>query len=87
MSAAEPAADPFALNEDGTAKDPVAFQAALRADPAKLEALEKEPEVAQIILGDDINGFQELIKNVYQVGRRRQCVCGGAGRAAAPLHV
>ena len=63
------AADPFALNEDGTAKDPLAFQKALREDPAKLEALEKEPEVASIVLGEDIAAFQELIKNVYQVGR------------------
>jgi hypothetical protein len=67
-------ADPFALNDDGTAKDPKAFQKALRDDPVKMESLEKEPDVAQIVLGDDINAFQELIKNVYQVSR------------AAPLH-
>jgi hypothetical protein len=59
--------DAYALNDDGTAKDPVAFREALRADPAKIEALEKEPEVAKIVLGDDVNAFQELIKSVYQV--------------------
>ncbi|GAB4813179.1 hypothetical protein N2152v2_000225 [Parachlorella kessleri] len=64
-------ADPFALNEDGTAKDPAAFQKALREDPAKLEALEKEPEVAAIVLGEDINAFQELIKNVFQAEKKR----------------
>ena len=61
-------ADPFALNDDGTAKDPVAFREALRADPVKMEALEKEPEVAAIVLGEDVHAFQELIKSVYQVG-------------------
>lgn len=59
--------DPYALNEDGTAKDTVAFREALKSDPAKLEALEQEPEVAKIVLGDDVNAFQELIKSVYQV--------------------
>ena len=62
-------ADPYALNDDGTAKDPAAFRAALRGDPLKLEALEKEPEVAAVVLGDDEHAFQELIKSVYQVGR------------------
>ena len=60
-------ADPFALNEDGTARDPAAFREALRADPVKMEALEKEPEVAAAVLGEDVNAFQELIKSVYQV--------------------
>lgn len=60
------ASDPFALNDDGTAKDPAAFRAALRADPVRMEALEKEPEVAAVVLGEDVNAFQELIKSVYQ---------------------
>lgn len=59
-------ADPFALNEDGTARDPAAFREALRADPVKTEALEREPEVAAVVLGEDVNAFQELIKSVYQ---------------------
>lgn len=59
--------DPYALNDDGTAKDPVAFREALRSDPTKMQALEQEPEVAKIILGHDISAFQELIKSVYQV--------------------
>ena len=70
-------ADPFALNDDGTAKDPAAFREALRADPVKMEALEKEPEVAAIVLGEDVNAFQELIKSVYQV----RVACSGAGGA------
>lgn len=64
-------ADPYGLNEDGTAKDPVAFREALKADPVKLEALEKEPEVYKIVLGEDVAAFQELIKSVYQVRRMR----------------
>lgn len=60
-------ADPYALNEDGTAKDPAAFREALKADPAKLEAINKEPEVAEIVLGNDDGAFQELIKSVYHV--------------------
>lgn len=60
------ASDPFALNDDGTAKDPAAFRAALRADPVRTEALEKEPEVAAVVLGEDDNAFQELIKSIYQ---------------------
>jgi hypothetical protein len=60
-------ADPYALLEDGSAADPAAFREALRADPAKMEALEAEPEVARVVLGDDVDAFQELIKSVSQV--------------------
>lgn len=70
-------ADPFALDDDGTVKDPAAFREALRADPVKMEALEKEPEVAAIVLGEDVIAFQELIKSVYQV----QTAPVGAGSA------
>ncbi|KAK9827809.1 hypothetical protein WJX74_003261 [Apatococcus lobatus] len=58
------------LNEDGTAKDPVAFQQALRNDPVKLAALEKEPEVAKIILGEDTYAMQELLKSVYEAEKK-----------------
>ena len=61
------ASDPYALNEDGTPKDAAAFREALKADPAKMQALEKEPEVLKIVMGDDIHAFQELIKSVYVV--------------------
>ena len=59
---------PMALNEDGTAKDPVAFQSAIKADPVRLAALEKEgPEVGKIVLGSNINALQELLKSVHAV--------------------
>lgn len=61
------AGDPYDLNEDGTAKDPVAFREALRNDPEKMRALEEEPDVKSVVLGDDIHAFQELIKNAYHV--------------------
>ncbi|KAK2079876.1 hypothetical protein QBZ16_002271 [Prototheca wickerhamii] len=64
-------ADPYALNDDGTAKDPAAFRAALKADPAKLEAIQKEPEVADIVLGSDDHAFQELIKSAEKKRQER----------------
>jgi len=68
-----------ALNDDGTAKDPQAFQQALRGDAGKMKALEDEPETLKIVVGDDMHAFQELIKGVYQVAttpvhlREKQC--------------
>jgi hypothetical protein len=59
--------DAYALNEDGSAKDPVAFRKALLEDPAKMESLKEEPEVLDIVKSDDIQAFQELLKSVYQV--------------------
>jgi hypothetical protein len=58
---------PYELNEDGTAKDPVAFREALRNDPERMQALEEEPDIKDVVLGDDIHAFQELIKNAYHV--------------------
>lgn len=58
---------PYALNDNGSAKDPASFKEALRADPHRMAALQGEPEVAAIVLGDDTTAFQELLKEVYQV--------------------
>ena len=58
---------PYSLLTDGTAKDPLAFQAALCADANKLAELQKLPEVANVLLGDDIPAMQSLLKAVYQV--------------------
>jgi hypothetical protein len=73
---------PYAMLEDGTAKDPVAFRAALRADPVKMKALEEDPELGKVILGDDIRAFQELIKSVYEV-RASQVALKAIGTLAA----
>ena len=32
-----------------------------------MAALEKEPEVGKIVLGDDIHAFNQLMKSVYEV--------------------
>ncbi len=58
---------PFAFKDDGTAKDPAAFQQALRGDAERMAALESEPELKRIVLGNDIHAFQELIKGCYHV--------------------
>ena len=58
---------PFALNTDGTARDPVAFQLALKNDAAKMQALQSEPDVLQIVLGDDIPAMQTMLRSAYQV--------------------
>jgi hypothetical protein len=63
--------DAYTLNEDGTAVDPVAFKAALLADPSKVASLKEEPEVYEIVQGDDIPAFQELLKSVYQAEKKR----------------
>jgi hypothetical protein len=57
---------PYALNEDGTPKDPAAFQAALRSDKEKMTAIEEDPDTLKIVIGDDMHAFTELIKGVYE---------------------
>ena len=61
----------YKLNEDGTAVDPAAFKAALLADPAKVASLKEEPEVFEIVEGEDVMAFQELLKSVYQAEKKR----------------
>ena len=53
--------------EDGTPKDPKAYQAAIRADAEKMEMLDEDAEAKAIVLGDDMHAFQELIRGAYQV--------------------
>ncbi len=53
--------------DDGTPKDPKAYQAALRADTEKMRMLDEDPETMAIVLGDDMHAFQELIRGAYQV--------------------
>lgn len=58
---------PFSLNDDGSAKDPVAFQQALRNDPVKMQALENDPEIGKVVLGEDTYAFQDLLRSIYEV--------------------
>jgi hypothetical protein len=55
------------LNEDGTAKDPSGYKELLRSDPERWAKIEQHPEAAAIILGDDIDAFQELLKAASEV--------------------
>lgn len=59
--------DPYEINADGTARDAASFQKALTADPEKMAALEREPEVLKVVKGQDLQQFQELLKTVYAV--------------------
>lgn len=63
-------ADPFALTADGTPVDVEAFRTALKADPTKLAALEAEPEVYGIVMGEDVDAFKELMRSVFQARGR-----------------
>lgn len=58
---------PFAINSDGSAKDPVAFQNALREDKEKMKALEAEAEVYKVVTSGDSESFQQLLKTAYAV--------------------
>ena len=55
------------LNEDGTAKDPAQYREMLRSDPERWAKIEENPETAAIIMGDDVNAFQELLKSAMEV--------------------
>lgn len=59
--------NPFALNIDGTAKDPIAFQQGIRNDPDKLTILQTEPDTLQTDLGDDIQALQDLLRSTHTV--------------------
>merc|ERR1712224_890511 len=64
--------DPFARNDDGTALDPRAFQKAIRDDPVRLEEASKDPQVAKVLLGDDMNALQELLRAYHLAEKRRR---------------
>lgn len=63
------------LNEDGTVQDPVAFQAALKSDQAKLDILRKEPDTLAVMLGDSIPALQSMLRSAFQVDVF--AACGG----------
>lgn len=64
----------FNLKEDGTAQDPVAFQAALRSDQAKLDILRQEPETLAVMLGDSMPAMQSMLRSAFQVDASATCV-------------
>lgn len=67
----------FAINPDGSAKDPVAFKNALLEDQEKMKELQKDQKAFEIVKGDDIQQFQTLLMETYKVVR--------GGQSTAPL--
>mmetsp|Transcript_25929 Transcript_25929/g.49000 ORF Transcript_25929/g.49000 Transcript_25929/m.49000 type:complete len:131 (-) Transcript_25929:131-523(-) len=61
----------FEVNDDGTAKDPVAFRQALREDAEKLKIIEEDPQLAEALLGDDTNAMQEVLKSVWTMAKKK----------------
>lgn len=57
----------YDMNDNGSAKDPVAFRAALRQDTQRMAALQAEPEIAAMVAGDDIAAFQAILRDAFQV--------------------
>lgn len=60
---------PYELNEDNTAKDPLAFRDALMRDEQKRPEIEKDKDLAVHLLGEDVGKFQECLKDI--VGKVR----------------
>ena len=81
--------DPYARAADGSALDPAAFQAALRADPEKLAALEADPVLRDVLLGSDVPAMQALLQQAHQArrggGHGAALRCAGGGRSRALL--
>ncbi|KAK2982291.1 hypothetical protein RJ640_004936 [Escallonia rubra] len=65
----------LSLNPDGSAVNPAAFQQQLRGDSNTMAQLfQADPELAQVILGNDLNGLQDLLRNrqLQRAQSRRQ---------------
>ncbi|GMH38182.1 hypothetical protein BSKO_06066 [Bryopsis sp. KO-2023] len=61
----------YAINEDGTAKDPAAFRTALLADEARMKLVDEDEEMAKVVRGEDTHAFQQLLKTAYESEKRR----------------
>ena len=58
---------PLEFNADGSAKDLVAFRAFIQQDAAKLAVIKTDPEVAAVVLGDDDEALQEMLRGLFKV--------------------
>lgn len=68
MATITTAIDPrFQLNPDGTAADPAAFRAALRADAEKMAALDGDEALKAVLLEGEVAEMQELLQKAYRV--------------------
>ncbi|KAF5836489.1 hypothetical protein DUNSADRAFT_5875 [Dunaliella salina] len=64
--------DAFKLREDGSAVDPRNFREALQADDAKMAALASDKEVHDIVMGEDLQRFQNLLRSIYKTEKEKQ---------------
>ncbi|KAK9733194.1 hypothetical protein RND81_04G050400 [Saponaria officinalis] len=68
--------DDLRVNPDGSAVNPAAFQQQLRSDSNFMaQIFQNDPELAQAISGNDLNKFQEILRQRHQqreVLRRRE---------------
>ncbi|KAL8148780.1 protein DNA-DAMAGE INDUCIBLE 1 isoform X1 [Apium graveolens] len=70
-----PSANDLSFNQDGSAANPVAFQQHIRNDSNLMSQLfQTDPQLAQAILGNDLNKLQQLLKerNRHKSEMRRQ---------------
>ncbi|WVZ77475.1 hypothetical protein U9M48_025334 [Paspalum notatum var. saurae] len=59
--------DVMKLNPDGSAMNPQAFQQHIRGDSQLMaQLLQNDPQLAQAILGDDINELQNILRSRHQ---------------------
>ncbi|KAJ1278386.1 hypothetical protein BS78_04G075500 [Paspalum vaginatum] len=59
--------DVIKLNPDGSAMNPQAFQQHIRSDSQLMaQLLQNDPQLAQAILGDDINELQNILRSRHQ---------------------
>lgn len=74
--------DPFATRDDGSAKDPAAYRAAIQKDPVRLKALAEDPALSAAVLGGDANAMQAMLRKARApaVPRDRGGRAGGCGR-------
>ncbi|PIA58360.1 hypothetical protein AQUCO_00500348v1 [Aquilegia coerulea] len=64
---ASPPSNDLSLNPDGSAVNPGAFQQQLRQDSNLMtQLLQNDPELAQAVLGSDLNTLQQLLRERHQ---------------------
>jgi len=60
---------PYALNEDDTAVDPIAFREHLAGDTEKIKFIERDEALARALLGEDVGAMQIALKGLMAQAR------------------
>ena len=68
------------FNPDGSAKDLAAFRAFVQHDAARLAVIQTDPEVSALVLGDDDEALQEMLRGLFKV-KRSHPGCGTLPRS------